>query len=210
MSTLVQTNTAVDLPHENIAAHQNLGGVEVVTAARQKGLFQQTSHCRPEAKFTFQLTNDLSQIYPLIEVIQCLVRNCYGRLDEMYEFGLAISWEESLTNAMIHGNLEISSVWRNDSDDTYYRLIEERQNTQPYSDRRVGVVVTLDPEQVSFVVSDQGAGFDVSRVPDPTAEENLEKPCGRGLMLMRRFMDSVYHNDVGNQVTMIKHKPMIE
>ncbi|HOF18390.1 MAG TPA: ATP-binding protein [Phycisphaerae bacterium] len=51
---------------------------------------------------------------------------------------------------------------------------------------------------------DEGTGFDPTRVPDPTADENLEKPSGRGLMLMRAYMDEVRYNDRGNQVFLMK------
>jgi anti-sigma regulatory factor (Ser/Thr protein kinase) len=53
-------------------------------------------------------------------------------------------------------------------------------------------------------VLDEGEGFDPSRVPDPTAEENLGKDRGRGLFLVRNFVDEVRHNAKGNRVTIIK------
>ena len=54
----------------------------------------------------------------------------------------------------------------------------------------------------------EGHGFDPEAVPDPTAPENLELPCGRGLMLMRSFMSRVEFNGRGNQVTMEKERAM--
>lgn len=158
-----------------------------------------------EAKFVLQ--NDVSLVYPLTEEIQQLVARIYGEYEESYRFQLAISLEESITNAMIHGNLEISSESRLSCDSLYYDLVAERKNQQPYCDRRAHVDLTLGRDQLILVVRDQGPGFDVDAVPDPTATENLEKPCGRGLALMRSFMDAVVHNEIGNMVTMIKRPP---
>jgi anti-sigma regulatory factor (Ser/Thr protein kinase) len=60
--------------------------------------------------------------------------------------------------------------------------------------------------EVTYVISDDGSGFDTSSVPDPTDPGNLIKPSGRGLMLMRTFMDEVHFNETGNQVTMLKRR----
>ncbi|MFQ5734074.1 MAG: ATP-binding protein, partial [Planctomycetaceae bacterium] len=51
----------------------------------------------------------------------------------------------------------------------------------------------------------QGRGFDPGEIPDATDPANIEKPCGRGLLLMQTFMDEVCFNDAGNEVTMVKH-----
>jgi serine/threonine-protein kinase RsbW len=53
-------------------------------------------------------------------------------------------------------------------------------------------------------ITDEGPGFDPADVPDPTAVENLERPCGRGLMLMRHYMNEVAYSERGNTVTMSK------
>ena len=53
-------------------------------------------------------------------------------------------------------------------------------------------------------ITDQGEGFDPATLADPTADENLEKPTGRGVMLMRAYMDEVRFNDKGNQVHLVK------
>jgi anti-sigma regulatory factor (Ser/Thr protein kinase) len=55
-----------------------------------------------------------------------------------------------------------------------------------------------------FVIRDEGPGFDPASLPDPTDPENIEKACGRGLLLMRTFMDKVDYNRTGNQVTLTK------
>jgi anti-sigma regulatory factor (Ser/Thr protein kinase) len=57
--------------------------------------------------------------------------------------------------------------------------------------------------EAKFVIRDEGPGFDPSTLPDPTDPENLLRPCGRGVMLMRTFMNEVTFNDRGNEVTLI-------
>jgi len=59
---------------------------------------------------------------------------------------------------------------------------------------------------VTIVVRDDGPGFDPAEVPDPTVPEMLERASGRGMLLMRTFMDEVRYNKAGNEVTMIKRR----
>lgn len=160
-----------------------------------------------EMEARFELRNDVSLVFPLTEEVQRLVAQVYGEYDETFRFQLAISMEEALTNAIVHGNLEISSESRVSSDTLYYDLIAERTSTLPYCARRVHFNVSLGRERLVFEVRDEGPGFDLAAVPDPTADENLDKPCGRGLMLMRNFMDTVLHSELGNVVTMTKSPP---
>jgi anti-sigma regulatory factor (Ser/Thr protein kinase) len=54
------------------------------------------------------------------------------------------------------------------------------------------------------VITDEGPGFDLSTVPDPGDPENFLKPSGRGLLLVRSFMDEAYHNAKGNVITLVK------
>ena len=61
-------------------------------------------------------------------------------------------------------------------------------------------------ELLRIEIEDEGAGFNPLDVPDPTAEENLELPSGRGLMLMKNFMSNVEYNSLGNRVTMEKKR----
>ena len=68
------------------------------------------------------------------------------------------------------------------------------------------VEARFDPAEVVFVIEDDGPGFDPGSLPDPLDLSNLEKPSGRGLMLIRTFMDDVTFNERGNQIRMVKKK----
>ena len=58
----------------------------------------------------------------------------------------------------------------------------------------------------SFIIRDEGPGFDPSKLPDPTDARNLGKPSGRGLLLIRTFMDEVGYNPSGNEIRLIKRR----
>jgi anti-sigma regulatory factor (Ser/Thr protein kinase) len=61
-------------------------------------------------------------------------------------------------------------------------------------------------DEAVYVVRDEGPGFDPSILPDPTDPSNLEKVSGRGLLLIRTFMDEIHHDDSGREITMIKRR----
>ena len=72
--------------------------------------------------------------------------------------------------------------------------------------RRIRVTAHITPEEMEISIRDEGSGFDPSKLPDPTDPENLDRPCGRGVMLMRAFMDDVRYNETGNEVTLVRKR----
>jgi anti-sigma regulatory factor (Ser/Thr protein kinase) len=68
------------------------------------------------------------------------------------------------------------------------------------------VTARLALEEAVWVIRDKGSGFDPSKLADPTDPENLLKSSGRGLFLIRTFMDEAHHSESGNQITMIKRR----
>lgn len=118
---------------------------------------------------------------------------------------LGIAMEEALLNACLHGNLELDSKLREGDGNLFEQLAQERSAQQPWKDRRVTVTASITPQQMKVVIRDEGPGFDPERLPDPTDPENLLKPHGRGVMMMRLFLDDVQWNERGNQVTLIKN-----
>ena len=150
-----------------------------------------------------ELGNDQSLLPVILGVLQeeLLRAELWGQ-SECVQAGIALG--EAVMNALYHGNLEVSSNLRNSDERAYFDLAESRRHEMPYKDRRIHVNVRIDEEQATFVVRDEGAGFDVTSLPDPTHPANLEKGSGRGILLMRSFMDEVFYNPLGNQVVMIK------
>ncbi len=110
------------------------------------------------------------------EIEQALQAARYGERDI---FSIKLALEEALANAIKHGN-------------------------QLDPDKRVHIAFTVTPERFDIRITDEGPGFNPDDVPDPTLPENLERCCGRGLLLIRKFMTEVSYHGAGNVVTMSK------
>jgi len=123
--------------------------------------------------------------------------------DENQMMQISVAIDEALVNAIIHGNLEVSSKLRDiDNGKPYASQIEERRSQEPYNQRQVVVKIHASREKCTFTIRDQGPGFNPGDIPDPTDPANLEKVSGRGLLLINAFMDEVTHNASGNEITM--------
>ncbi|MEM9942137.1 MAG: ATP-binding protein [Planctomycetota bacterium] len=96
-------------------------------------------------------------------------------------FGIHMALEEAILNAIHHGN-----------------------HCSP--DKDVHITIELSDSTFFAKIIDQGCGFNPNDVPDPTADENLEKCSGRGVMLMKNFVDEVIYNKKGNQVELHKKR----
>ncbi|HEX4130880.1 MAG TPA: response regulator [Pirellulales bacterium] len=155
--------------------------------------------------WSFVLENDITLIPSLVDQVrQDLVR--VKLCDETSLTRMGIALHEALVNAIHHGNLELRSELRERDEQAYQRMAEQRRREAPYADRRVHVNIKVSPKEAVYVLRDEGPGFDPSRLPDPTDPANLERVCGRGLLLVRTFMDEVRHNATGNEITMIKRR----
>lgn len=163
-------------------------------------------------RFEMQLSlgNDITLIPALISLLQDTIVGI-GICESGESIRVNMALEEALVNAIYHGNLEVSSRLRNDpdrGDEPYQEEIEKRRRLPPFRDRKVDVAVFFEPHQAVFVIRDEGPGFDPQSLPDPTDPANIELASGRGLLLIRTFMDEVHHNPTGNEITMIKRKQL--
>jgi anti-sigma regulatory factor (Ser/Thr protein kinase) len=120
---------------------------------------------------------------------------------------IGIALEEALVNAYYHGCLEVGRDLRDSDHAVWALMVEERRQTAPWCDRRIHLEAAISPQRCTFVVVDEGPGFDPNQLPDPTDPAHLESALGRGLVLISTFMDSVTHNSRGNEITMVKHRP---
>jgi len=152
-------------------------------------------------QIAFVLENEASLIGATIEHLQENLPSWSDR--DRLQIGMAM--DEALINAMHHGNLEVDSQLReSENESQYYDLIRSRKNEPPFCHRRVRVEAEFSEQHICVQISDDGAGFDPERIPDPTSDENIHNVSGRGLFLIRSFMDQVAHNLTGNQITMTK------
>lgn len=113
--------------------------------------------------------------------------------------------DEAITNAIIHGNLSIGSEGAYPSREAYRDAVAAAAKSE-LAQRKVRVTVEVEPDRVRFGVGDEGAGFDVSKAPDPRESSNLYKEGGRGVFLMKQAFDIVGYNKTGTQVWMEKRR----
>lgn len=120
------------------------------------------------------------QIPSLTENIR-IVESFIDNAKEQYQFdddiygNIMIAVTESVNNAIIHGN---------NSD----------------KNKNVSLSLSLNDSAVKFIIEDEGIGFDYNSLPDPTAAENIEKPGGRGIFLMKHLCDEVTFEEEGKRV----------
>lgn len=96
-------------------------------------------------------------------------------------FGIHLSLEEAFVNAVKHGNAG-------------------------QTDKNVMVEYSATNQKFEISIEDQGPGFVPVEVPDPREQDNLYKTSGRGLLLMRAYMDKVEFNEKGNLIRLVKLK----
>jgi CheY-like chemotaxis protein len=199
----IQQGAASYLPKKQIV--HRLPGVAktVLNASTRRTLRDRLAQHVVSHELEFNLSNDRELIAAVVAELQ-EVGQAVGTCDNQQLTRIGVALEESLVNAMIHGNLEVSSDLREREDDAYEQLIRARQQDPAYRDRRIRVRGCFTPMEIRFVIRDQGPGFDVTTVPDPTKSGNFSKVSGRGLLLIRSFMDEVFHDETGNTITMIK------
>jgi serine/threonine-protein kinase RsbW len=99
--------------------------------------------------------------------------------DEGSVFAIKLALEEGITNAIKHGN-----------------------KFDP--GKKVHVDYTVTPQRFEITIEDEGPGFDLGDVPDPTADENLEKCSGRGILLIGAYMTKVEYSNGGRRLHMVK------
>ena len=154
----------------------------------------------------YEIGNDANLAHELILNIGAVLKQRGFNDGQLMQINLALT--EGLTNAINHGNLEVSSDLRDEENgmEKYLNLAEQRRSEHPYKDRSVKVKAFFEEEEVKFVIADEGPGFDISLIPDPTDPAYMERTSGRGLMLIFTFMDEVSHNKLGNQITIVKRR----
>ena len=137
----------------------------------------QKAHGGPHIALECSLPSEVTAISPFVDKLMLLLRNC-GCVPEGVS-DVEIALREALANAILHGNHE---------------------------DRRkhVHVACRCEPDEVSIEVKDEGKGFDINHVPDPTTPENIGSVHGRGIHVIRALMDEVRFEEGGAVIHMRK------
>jgi serine/threonine-protein kinase RsbW len=146
--------------------------------ARRRRAARKTSSLRDGLPLNFTIPSDFTaELRDVQKRILDRVENC--RFDSQSIFAIKLALEEALINAIKHGN-----------------KLDPR--------KKVTVAAKVTPRRCEIQIEDQGPGFRRSGVPDPTADENLLKCSGRGILLMEAYMDKVDWSRGGRRVKMIK------
>ena len=135
------------------------------------------SACQPDGTVEFVIPSDLNEARQVQDHIEKLLEHCH--FEDKDIFGIRLALEEAIVNAIKHGN-------------------------QMDKGKKVRVQFRVLPERFDVGVTDEGAGYELGDVPDPLADENLERPSGRGLFLMQYYMTEVVVHPPGNRLTMSK------
>ena len=112
-----------------------------------------------------------------IRIIESFIDNAKDNLklnDDIYG-NIMIAVTESVNNAIIHGNKKDKN-------------------------KNVDIVLKVEENTVSFSITDEGNGFDYNTLPDPTAPENIDKPGGRGIFLMKALSDELEFQEEGKRI----------
>ena len=114
-----------------------------------------------------------------IRIVESFIDNAKDKFhleDDIYG-NIMIAVTESVNNAILHGN-------------------------QNQKDKNVTLKLIVEDNSLRFTVIDQGTGFDYNQLPDPTSPENIDKPGGRGIFLMKNLCDEVSFKEDGREVQM--------
>jgi CheY-like chemotaxis protein len=174
----------------------------VLALTQTDNSYKKLLECSVKTDFEFNLVSDPEIIEPLVEMVQQVAVG-QGTLNGRTQVQVGLAFENALTNAMFRGNLEIA---RKEFPVASRTIISQRMNEAPYKDRTVYVQALISPASVRIVVRDQGPGFDTSTVPEASDAESYRDGVGRGLVLIKAFMDEVEFNDAGNEIRMTKFR----
>jgi serine/threonine-protein kinase RsbW len=129
------------------------------------------------------IPSDLDVAHELIEQTILAMSDLEWPGGDMFHVQMAM--EEALVNAIEHGNKRCES-------------------------KLVAVAISVSGQEITIQIKDQGDGFDHRNVADPTEEERLDQPRGRGVLLIRELMSQSRYNDLGNELVMIKTRSAAE
>ena len=121
------------------------------------------------------LSSDVSNLIQIETLIDSVCANCHITEDNYGNILIALT--EAVNNAIVHGNKEDVS-------------------------KKVTLTYVVSNNEVCFVIKDEGNGFDLNKVPDPTLPENINKLNGRGVFLMNSLADEVVYEENGSAVSL--------
>lgn len=188
-----------------------LGTVEdVLGVVRTDRSYAELIDCTVENRLVFDLPNKPRLLTTAIDLTMQLAGGMQ-LLSGVDRYRVATALQHAASNAIYRGNLELTrEQWQqtaseDDGEENPKAIVIERMHAAPYKDRHVHFDARLMRDLIRIVIRDEGRGFKVSELASEDDPQSLSGEGGRGLVLIRNFMDKVSFNDAGNEITLIKH-----
>lgn len=200
-----------------------LGTVEdVLGVTRTDRSYAELIDCTVENRLVFELPNKPRLLMTAIDLTMQLASGM-ELLSGVDRYRVATALQQAASNAIHRGNLELKyAQWhqaRNaDADNEVYgtagnasdniasdNIAQQRMTQAPYKDRKVHFDARLMRDLIRVVIRDEGPGFDTASLSSEDDPHALDADRGRGLTMIRKFMDKVTFNEAGNEIVMIKH-----
>lgn len=193
------------VPKRSLASELEETILNVLSVARGAQDERRVYEALTEGRLLFELGHDSADVNALVRWLESIILRL-EICDSAEAIQIGVALREALVNAVEHGNLGLDSELKESGPKAYDAQRTQRKLHEPYTSRRVKVSADICPTELRWTITDQGEGFDPGKVPDPTDPMNLDRSYGRGLLLIRTFMDHVAHNETGNEITMIKRR----
>lgn len=198
----------MDEPVELVVWLQNItfeGEREIIGRMRKQSEDSLLRYFREESQY-YVISN---YIYLAEDIAHRITRNLvhYVSINTVRLCRTAL--REVIINSIEHGNLNINFTEKTEAmaQNRYQLLIKQRQSDPRYCHRQVSIRSCIGENEVEFTISDEGEGFDLSNITDPSAltPEQLALPHGRGITIARGVFDTVEYNERGNSVRLTKY-----
>lgn len=188
-----------------------LGTVEdVLGVLRTDRSYAELIDCTVENRLIFDLPNKPKLLTTAIDLTMQLAAGMQ-LLSGVDRYRVSIALQQAASNAIYRGNLQLSyRDWQQTStvengDGPIPQIVAERMQLAPYRDRKVHYDARLMRDLIRIVIRDEGVGFDSKRIMNENDLQAISAEHGRGLVLIKNFMDKVSFNESGNEITLIKH-----
>jgi len=168
----------------------------------EKKYFLNAAKKLEKATMEFIIPNEISLVGAIAKMI---IRNIEGfNFTENPKF-LLTAIVEAISNAIIHGNLEIPSSFKDKGFKLFQEELDRRVNDEKYKDRKVYISSYLDRKIFRIKIRDDGNGFDWKSYLEKIGNINILSSYGKGISIIKSAFDEVYWNEKGNEIIMIKH-----
>ncbi len=160
---------------------------------------KQKKPCGSFEKTVYEVLSRRDEVRNLSELVIKRIQNM-GVETNLHQLELVLL--EALTNALLYGNLEVSSKVRDtEGEDFFWQMVDEREKDSNFSSRKIVLQIDCIGDELGFAVRDGGDGFDWRNYLKSIDLGNAEKVHDRGILLIRNYVDELKWNDKGNEIT---------